>query len=419
MGKPNKGGRPTKVVVEKIGKTWNIRYNHNGKRKRYSLKTKCEIEAQSLALHIENLLIDPKAEVSNKAFSLFFGNLPKQKSTKADLGEIEDFDPKQKTPKAIQILMREMSSLRAQLAEALPYQKMYKALQSTREGKLLLQAETLPTVKVALEEYSTLIQHLKRPNASLNYIVKFFEINGMGKKLDETKSVDIQKYLADDCKDKSARWHRQRQIFTQFYNRMETIYAFENPMINVMDKKPEHKADIHWHKLTEVNKFLKGLKTDYSKALFSTLFFSGVTASEFRGLRVCDYFEINGQWVLRVTPNECRSIKRAKRRRNINVGTRLKKALDKHLKSHKGGPALFPPVTGFGEYWTSSTFTSWTRKYFPADMNCLSTRRTFGSLLIRQGVSGTEVAATMGNSLLMVDLHYGRIKSQEVKALDI
>lgn len=424
MGKGNKGGRPQVVSIYLVGKVWNIRFNNlYGKVTRKSLKTKIESEALSMKKQIEWLAIDPDCKlVTNSAYELFFGQ-PKANidSTENDLKVAdEENDADELLEYKAQEYIRIIADLRQKLATALPFETMYKTMIKTREGKLLLSADTLPTVREALAEYKILLSHIKYTSVAVNFVTRFFETpesGGFDRKIDFVTAIEIQRYLSRES-DTAQSWHRKRQFFTQFYNRIEKIYVFENPMPSVMDKKPEHKPDIHFHKLAQVNKFLKGLKTDYEKALFSTLFFTGVTASEFRGLRVCDYFEIDGQWVIRVTPTDFRSIKRAKRRRNINVGKRLKEALDTYLKGHKGGTVLFPRLSD-GKHYTKRSFTYYTAAIFPADMNCMSTRRTYGSLLIRQGVSGTEVAATMGNSLLMVDQHYGRIKAQEVKALDI
>jgi len=51
----------------------------------------------------------------------------------------------------------------------------------------------------------------------------------------------------------------------------------------------------------------------------------------------------------------------------------------------------------------------------PPGMTAKSLRRTSGSLLLRSGKSPSEVAATMGNTVAMVQEHYARIIGAEVE----
>ena len=284
--KINKGGRPNKVVIKQQGKMWTIRFTKNdGTRVRKSCKTKDEQIAIGLAKQIEWLLVNPKCSVTAKAYELFFGDLPEIPSTEEDLQTVEHIKDDSNKSFVIQTLMREVSALKAQLKIALPFEAMYKAFSKTREGRVIMAADSLPTIGKALKEYAATIQHVVRPNSYVRPIKKFFK-DHLDKKLDEIKPIEIQHFLTENCASSSQRWHAKRKYFIQFYNRMTSLYHFESPMPDVMDKKPEHKTDIQYHTIKEVNKFLKTLENDYDKALFSTLFFAGTSASELRGLTV-------------------------------------------------------------------------------------------------------------------------------------
>jgi integrase len=404
-------GRPRKITIYPDGKIWMIKYyDVDDKRRNKSTGQKVESAARLIAKEIELLKLNPQAPVSQKAKDLYFGK-EKRKTT---------FTAKPSTNIAVDlaIFQQEIERLKKENERLLEVETKYHALLNTIEGRMAKSTETAPTVSEALDQYEEHIQHLARYKRNYyNYIYEFFK-GHLNTKIYEITATQIHEYLKKTCKTPE-RWNRQRKQFTKFFNWACGLWVFLDPMKQVQTKKEGEKEDPHFHEQKEIDKLLKKQKDSYHKAMISTLFYSGVSAHEFRGLQCKDYFILNKQKFIRVAPNECRNIKAAKRRRNIPVGQKLQKALDTYLKDHPGGSYLFPPVIHGckTEYWNEGTLSRYLNKeVFPDGMDCKSTRRTYGSLQLRNGKTFAEVAALMGNSIKMVEQHYARFKSSEIKS---
>ena len=404
-------GRPRKITLYQDGNIFMVKYyDVNNIRRNRSTGQKIQSAANLIAKEIELLTLNPQAPTSQKAKDLFFGkNQTKHKTiTKPSSNIAVD----------LAIYQQENARLTKENERLLEIERKYHALLNTIEGRMAESTETAPTISEALDQYIEHIKHLARYKRNYyNYIEAFFN-NHLCKKVYEVKAEEIYKYLGDTC-NTPERWNRQRKQFTKFFNWACGLWIFLDPMKQVQTKKEEEKEDPHFHTQKEIDKLIKKQPDEYHKALLSTLFYSGVSAHEFRGLTKEDYFKLKGEWYLRVSPNECRNIKAGKRRRNIPVGDKLKKSLNKYLKEHPGGSTLFPPIIHGckGEFWNDGTLSRYlNQEVFPEGMDCKSTRRTYGSLQLRDGKTFAEVAALMGNSIKMVEQHYARYKSSEIKS---
>jgi integrase len=409
-------GRPRKISVYQVKNKFFLKfYDNEGVRRNKSSGSNNPNDANLLKKELDLLQINPEAPVSAKAKKLYFND-------KVILPAIEPW-PENDSFMVIAEYQNKIRELQAEVDRLRDIETKHIALLNTVEGNMAKHTETAPTISEALEKYQLSIQHLARYKRNYyNFIETFFEEFGLHKKIYEVTAESIYYYLENDSlnnENPPARWNRQRKQFTKFFNWSCGLWVFHDPMNQVPTKKESQKVDIHWHDLTEVSKLIKKQKDAYHKAMLSTLFFSGVSAHEFRGLKYEDYFKLNKEWYLRVTPNEIRNIKASKRRRNIPVGGKLKAALDKYIKKHPGGPALFPPLVKKDnrKFWHDGTFSRYMNlNIFPEKMNCLSTRRTYGSLQLRDGKTVAEVASLMGNSIKMVETHYARIISSELKS---
>jgi integrase len=402
-------GRPRKITIYQRGKKFNIKfYDCNGERKNKSTGESTESAAILIKKEIELLQLNSEAPTSAKARDLFFGEGNKVVPSSTTKDTFKDLSTHQ----------QEIKRLKELIDYYRPYKEKYLALKNTIEGSIATSNKNAPTISEALDKYCESISHLARYKRNYyNYIKTFFD-NYLASKVYEIKSDQIYDYLQETCKTPE-RWNRQRKQFTKFYNWASGLWTFHNPMSHVPTKREEEKEDPHFHSLQDVKVLIRKQNDLYHKAMLSVFFYSGVSAHEFRGLKVDDYFKLKKQWYLRVSPNEARNIKAGKRRRNIPVGTKLKKALDTYLEDHPGGDYLFPPIIQGckTDYWNEGTLSRYlNNQIFPSDMDCKSTRRTYGSLQLRNGKTFAEVAALMGNSIKMVEQHYARFKSSEIKS---
>ena len=415
-------GRPRNITLYKEGNKYLLKfYDHKGQRRNRSTGTGETTKAELLRKELEILQINKDSPVSDKAKDMYFGKEKKAPEIQKPIKKSILVD--------LAVYQAEIDRLQSLVDYYQPFEGKYKSLLRTIEGKMAVSEETQPTVSEALDKYLEFISHLAgyRKNY-FNFVERIFKGEegkpgiSFNMKVGEVTAEQVYTYLNDDAKnnvDPESRWNRQRKQFTKFFNWACGLWVFHNPMDQVPTKKPTEKEDPEWSKLEEVNELIDKQKDIYHKAMLATLFFAGVSAHEFRGLRVQDYFELKGEWYLRVTPNECRNIKTKKRRRNIPVGETLKSYLDEYLKTHLGGPALFPPLKKKGkrDYWHEGTLSRHLNdEIFPSHIDCKWTRRTYGSLQLRDGKTFSEIAALMGNSIIMVELHYARINSSELKS---
>jgi len=177
--------------------------------------------------------------------------------------------------------------------------------------------------------------------------------------------------------------------------------------------------------------------------------YAGLSQHEVRNLTVRDIVystnkEFKGRKCLRVILHEDinpdGSMKANARVRSVLLHKKLLlPRIEQFLKEElQGVNFLFPALwrTAGKERWSKESLSGklngkrnskdpkkWdTPPIFPDGMNCLSLRRTFGSLQRRSGLTSEQVSNQMGNSEEMVDRHYATLdlKGDEIDvAFDI
>lgn len=426
--------RPPKVSIFQKWKTWYVRFPKDGSRIKKSCKTASEETAKQIARDITYLFVDPNTMVHPVAYEIFHGEKPliESKVYKPHIyRQLSKYSETETEEYIIGDLAKRIEDLEIEVNELKQerdnWKLKYEAVSNRLEGKMIAEQSSLPTLKEALALYEEDIKHLKRYKTNyFNFIEKFFEdVVGIDTKIDKVTPLQIRNCLVEDAKEESEnpedRWNRKRGMFTKFFNWATGLWSFIDPCDKVQTKKEDEREDPDWHEIPTVLKVIEMQDTYYQKAMVETLFFTGTIASEFRGLKLTDYYETKGKWYIRIAPNEYRNIKAGKRRRSIPVIDRLKSVLDEYIeKHHPGGPALFPPLIKRGkkDIWNEGTLSRYMQdeckfKKF-TDMDCKSTRRTYGSIMLRLGYTIAEVASLMGNSIRTAEKHYSRIIANEV-----
>lgn len=243
-----------------------------------------------------------------------------------------------------------------------------------------------------------------------------------------------------------ARRDAEHRKIGRFLNWSAQQWSYPSPMQAL--KPPSQlqlsreRGEIHWHSIDEVEKAIAALPPGpYWPALVATLAYAGLQLAELAWLRRSD-LDITSQtlWITPINdstdPSASHPLKTAHRKRAVKIHPRL---LWPRLSAwlNAAGPlneVLFPmprprrrASPGHPARWSPNSLSKTlngnkggtsrrpSRPLLPIGMNAKSLRRTFGSLLIRSGKSGPEVAAALGNTEAIVRQHYARILGQEVQ----
>ena len=425
--------RPSKVAHFQKGKTWYVRYQYKGERIKRSCKTKKESIAKRIAIEIEGLLVDEHISVTSEAYYVFFGQLPDIEGSEETASVLDKFSPNEDKDYVIVSLSDEIKDLKKEVNRLKLVEKRYISLQLDKESRLLSKSDNLPIFSKVLPKYTLNVKHLNIEGRDhihmVTYLLEYLEMKD--KKINLLEPVHINQYLDDysltikkmtDGKFKyfsapnpPERWNRARRKLFRFWKWLKINYGVDNIIELVETKKQKESADIYWHSVDDIEKELKN-KNIYWETIIRVMSFSGLSAHEVRGMKTNDY---NGEY-LTVQGYSERGIKTKNRLRSIKVHQdHLKKSLDRYLEFRKQVNEksiwLFPSCVEGSEIWLKDTFSKNFRKQLTnKDINALSLRRTFGSLLLRSGKTLSEVAAAMGNTEEMVRKHYARLLGCEV-----
>lgn len=390
-------------------KTWAVTVvNAEGVRGNRSLETQDRQEAEKICEDLGKLIKgnqDPFEEskklIRDRAYQIYFG-VPKPAGFECVDKVLDPF----KLQEQVETLKKEVEELRG-------YKLKYEALAHSVEGKRAAALDSSPTFAQVDAAYLKDMEACARKGAEARYHYIKFK-NSMGLK---TRLVDVSPGKINDWLDEQAKneTHRHRLFISigRFFAWVERLHSIPSPMKQVTRRRVKAQRDIHWHALEEIESVLAGLD-GYWAAVIATMAFAGLSAHEVRGLRHGDLIDTKTGTAIRVQPNEERGLKTSNRKRNVIISDQLAKYLQPHLAAHPGKPDDVLFTSPLGAPWTFHLFSKHVNQRTPETMDCLSLRRTFGSLLIRAGRTTDEVAAAMGNTPDMVRKHYARILGGEV-----
>lgn len=251
---------------------------------------------------------------------------------------------------------------------------------------------------------------------------------------------DITEYLQvyigkEERPNPATSWNRERRTISYFYKWAQFEYNCQSPMPGTKTKSDkDNNHEIEWLNLNEIKFLLDYINTGnkeldlYWRTATAIMCFAGLSAHELRALHTSNV-DLD-KMIICVRPCEIAkvSLKNIKRNRNIMINDLLKPYIEAYLKTKFPSKHLFIDLRfKDNRPWNKKGF-SWAINgeacknkpgVFPDEINdkncgCLILRRSFGSLMIRSGKTFAEVAALMGNSINMVELHYGRLKANEV-----
>jgi len=352
---------------------------------------------------------------------------------------------------------RDRDGLRAELA----------SLRASVLGRITAAAERCPPIDAAITQFEThMLASTQARNARL--------VVAVARKFKATLPADVRTAAevtpahvlgwldAETIGAAKAAGRRKklRNRLGRFLKWCATTWGFPSPMPGVRAPSTSavrrERGEIRWHELPEVEAALAGLSArlgtpeepadpalvTYWKALIGTLAFAGLQLAELIWLRRADLQERpDGRRQLWITAVEDghggrHALKHGFRERAVDVHPeRLWPLLEKHVKDGGAGEVfLFPSRTrqrarridGHPERWAEASLThrltgdpgGKTKEPRPAllpkGMTAASLRRTFGSLMLRDGVAVAAVAAAMGNTPQVVQEHYARILGSEV-----
>ena len=411
--------RPLKPSVDRRGKTYWIFFTHKGKRVRESCKTTNKHEARKILKEIELLLIDDSTQVSEIANKIFFGERKLQLNDeigkqlkKYPLDTGDDFIMASLAQKVAD-LEKELAIARIECDEAI---ENFNNLKGTIEAHRAIQAIDCPKCEDVIDSYSSYVSHLHRKGTNhINLIKDLFDhSDSWDRKIIEIAPFDIYNFLSIKSKiskDPGEYWNRKRRTFYKFWKWLNFNYGCDNIITKVETMTEQPKEVLNWHSLEELEEEISR-QNDYWAAIISTMGYAGLSAHELRGLKRNDF---DGEFITVQHYKEAR-IKTSKRIRKVRVHKKLLlPRLNQYLKSAKASEWLFPSFVAGSERWKQKTFYSnITNAIKTPGMNCLSLRRTFGSLLLRSGKNEVEVSAAMGNSPEMVRRHYAILLGCEV-----
>lgn len=402
-------GRPRKITPYLSGKTYYARFrNHESKLVNRSLKTRDHTDALLLCKELEMLCINPDSEASTAAQSIYFkGELRYPAKTKA------------KDPYLFQDLaeaQNQIEQLQAQIRILRPYKEKYEALIQEREYRQLESFREMPKFIEVLEKYRENVKHLDIKGADhISLLEKLADNQKLWPlPITQIETIHIYQFLNDFSsggKDPSERWNRARRKLHRFWKWLSLTYNIDNLIIRVETKKELIKASIEWHSLEDIQQEISKHNT-YWSAIIGVMAYAGLSAHEIRGLKKTDI----GASFISIHPTEERRTKSRNRIRQVKIHeTYLAPLINKYLSEVNKSLYLFPSITSGAEMWAKNNFSKHFRKTLVnKDINALSLRRTFGSLLLRSGKTSAEVAAAMGNSEEMVRKHYARLMGCEV-----
>jgi integrase len=400
-------GRPRKISPYLNGKTYCARFrNYESKLINRSLKTKDYTTSLLLCKELEILCLNPEAETSVCAQSIYFGKEKEYKALKPS-GDI--FQDLAKAQQEIEQLNKLVEYLR-------PYKEKYEALTQEKEYRLLEAFRDLPKFIEVFEVYKSNVSHLDGNGSDhISLLEKLAESQNLWPLLiTEVENINIQKFLSqysETGKDPSERWNRARRKLHRFWKWLSVTYNVDNLITRIETKKEQVKASIQWHTLEEVQKEIKS-QNDYWAAIIGIMLFAGLSAHEVRGLKKSDLIG----YYISINPSEERRTKSINRIRQVKIHQEyLAPLINKYLLKENKSLYLFPPYISGSKIWLKDSFSKHFRKIIiNKDINALSLRRTFGSLLLRSGKNSAEVAAAMGNTEEMVRKHYARLLGCEI-----
>lgn len=243
----------------------------------------------------------------------------------------------------------------------------------------------------------------------------------------------------------------------RFANWGSQIYGLASPMKGIAipqaKRMRRERGVIVWHEKSEIAAMLNTLParleaarrvtaggdSTYWEALVATLAYAGLQLAELVWLRVADVDFSAG--VIRVQPvkvgAEEHLLKTGNREREVNIHPKLLRSrLERFVAGGHGGKQFFfarpkdmPNHRQESERWLEGTLSHVllgrkglkgstkrppTPGILPPGMNALTLRHTFGSLLLRAGLSYDQIAEAMGNTPEVVREHYARLKGSEV-----
>lgn len=400
--------RDKTVSLEKKGPTWYIRYYDldDNKRKK-SLKTKDKKQAEFYQKQLQLLLADERFPCDDFIYELYY----EEKRVQYALEIINEDD----AGYALINYQKKIKSLEDRIKYLEPFEALCRAYEHEKQASLMNDSEACPTLSESLDSFLLSISNLSKNNIQEHKrVIKLLE-DQTDKKVSTYTATEIEDLLRQHSKDNdfpARRFNRLRIYLVRYFTWASKRYRFYNPM-NIVDKlKEEQREDIEWHELNEVLTVIESIKEPYWQRVVATLLYSGLSSHEFQGLRKRDILTIDGKNYIYVTPHTGRNLKTKNRKRHVLLSKELQKVVNEQLK--EPGEYLFPPTVGNRDMWHPDTFSEQLNKRLPKNMNALSLRRTFGSLLLRSGKSVEEVATAMGNTVQMVVTHYAKLLGTEV-----
>jgi hypothetical protein len=437
-GKHRGPGRPYSVTpTQQQGRSgWYATYRDAlGRRRMRSLATTDHGEALRICADLVRLRWDPQTlDIHQTAARLFHGDDP----AAVDALIADDHAVANGLTAADQI---------AQLQAALEAERReHAALRASILGRAADAARRCPPIDEALRDYAAHLDTNVSPREAANllnrtrkFLASIPEIRTPADIVGSHVSAWLDADAAGAAKPLMRR-RKARIMIGRFLRWCSRQYQIPCIMHEVPAPKTAHvdreRGEIRWHTIAEVEAVLRGLDT-YWCALVATLAYAGLQLAELVWLRRDDITQReDGQWQIWIVGHDGHRLKTGHRQRAVMVHpSRLQSRLLTHLHAIDG-PLVFPTRgrtrRATNTRWREDTLTKqlngWSARrgyqgrapspakpgILPPDMNALSLRRTFGSLLIRAGKTAEEVAAAMGNTATVVRQHYARILGSEV-----
>lgn len=412
-------GRPRKIEPFLRGKTYFAGFYVDNKRKVKSLKTRDKTEALLLCKELDILSLNPHAEVSVNAQAVFFDK-KKFEFTKAPKDVFQELAKAQ----------NEIKQLKAQIEILRPFQQKYEALIQEREYRQLEAFKDLPLYIEVVEEYKEQVKHLAKNGTDHKSIVHDLGAhqNLWSLKISQINTHHIYRFLDfysnnlkkygpenklyyEEAKHPQERWNRARIKLHRFFKWLSVVHNIDNIISRVEVKRQDIKPSIQWHSIEEVQEEISK-QNAYWSAIIGIMAYAGLSSHEVRGLRVEDVTES----YISINPNIERTTKSRNRIRQVEIHEKyLRPLINNYLSEVNKSLYFFPSCVAGSPSWLGSTFSKNFRNILHnKNINALSLRRTFGSLLLRSGKTSAEVAAAMGNTEEMVRKHYARLLGCEV-----